>query len=86
MTDRQMQQPEQSVSPDRSPRTRRIVVPTVVFVVCAALVTLPTWTVVFAGAQWPLAAQLAGSAVALAVFVALPAAMSEISVLTLVAG
>ncbi|KZE99947.1 MULTISPECIES: metallophosphoesterase [unclassified Rhodococcus (in: high G+C Gram-positive bacteria)] len=77
MTDRQTQRPEQSVSPDGStrPRSRRVVVPTVVLVVCAALVGLPAWTVVFAGAQWPSAAQSVGSAVAVAAFVALPAAM-----------
>ncbi|KAA0922524.1 metallophosphoesterase [Rhodococcus sp. ANT_H53B] len=77
MADRQTQRPEQSVSPDGStrPRARRVVVPTVVLVVCAALVGLPAWTVVFAGAQWPAAAQSVGSAVAVAAFVALPAAM-----------
>ncbi|MDV6305688.1 MULTISPECIES: metallophosphoesterase [Rhodococcus] len=77
MTDRQTQRPEQSVSPDGStrPRARRVVVPTVVLVVCAVLVGLPAWTVVFAGAQWPAAAQSVGSAVAVAAFVALPAAM-----------
>ena len=77
MTDRQTQHPERSPSPDRRvrPHTRRIVVSTVVFVVCAALFALPTWTVVFAGTQWPPAAQVVGTLVGVAAFVALPAAM-----------
>ncbi|OZC96297.1 metallophosphoesterase [Rhodococcus sp. 06-235-1A] len=74
MTEEQTQDPGQASSPHR-PRHRRIVVPTVVFVVCALLFALPTWTVVFAGAQWPPVVTAIGTVVAVAAFVALPAAM-----------
>ncbi|MDV6264795.1 metallophosphoesterase [Rhodococcoides yunnanense] len=74
MTDRQTQHSDRSASPQRSGR-RRIVVPTVVFSVCAALLALPTWTVVFAGAQWEVAAQVVGTSVAVAAFLALPTSM-----------
>ncbi|WP_415973590.1 metallophosphoesterase [Rhodococcus sp. 077-4] len=77
MTDRQTQHPEQSASAGRSarPRTRRVVVSTVVFVVCIVLFALPAWTVVFAGSQWPPAVRVVGTVVAFVAFVALPAAM-----------
>ncbi|QII05456.1 metallophosphoesterase [Rhodococcoides fascians A25f] len=74
MTDHQTQHPDRSASPGRS-RRRRIVVPTVVFSVCAVLFALPTWTVVFAGAQWGSAVQVVGTSVAVAAFLALPTSM-----------
>ncbi|OZC46590.1 metallophosphoesterase [Rhodococcus sp. WWJCD1] len=74
MTDRRTQQPDRPASPSRS-RRRRIVVPTVVFSVCAVLFALPTWTVVFAGAQWGSAVQVVGTSVAAAAFLALPTSM-----------
>ncbi|MCJ0980300.1 metallophosphoesterase [Rhodococcus sp. ARC_M12] len=77
MTDRQTQHPERSASPDRQvrPRRRRILLPAVVFGVCAALFAVPTWTVVFAGTQWPVVAQVVGTVVAVVAVVALPTAM-----------
>ncbi|MBY4129124.1 metallophosphoesterase [Rhodococcus fascians] len=74
MTDRSTQHPDRSASPHPS-RRRRIVVPTTVFGVCAVLFALPTWTVVFAGAQWASAAQVVLTSVSVVAFLALPASM-----------
>ncbi|MGV8874559.1 MAG: metallophosphoesterase [Rhodococcus sp. (in: high G+C Gram-positive bacteria)] len=74
MTDRQTTHDDRSTSPDR-PRGRRIVVPALVFGICAVLFAVPTWTVVFAGAQWAPAARIGATVVALVAFVALPTSM-----------
>ncbi|MFY2788708.1 metallophosphoesterase [Rhodococcus sp. KRD162] len=74
MTDRQQQDTDRSAAPNRGNR-RRIVVPVMVFGVCAVLFGLPTWTVVFAGAQWPAIVRVLGTVVAVGALLALPAAM-----------
>ena len=53
-------------------RWRRL---TVVFAILLLLFGLPWWTVLFAGAQWPVAAVVAGSVVFAAAFAGLPAMM-----------
>ncbi|CCQ15520.1 Metallophosphoesterase [Rhodococcus sp. AW25M09] len=74
MTDRQAQHEDRPTSPE-SPRRRRIVLPAIVFGVCAVLFALPTWTVVFAAAHWAPAVRVGGTVLAVAAFAALPTAM-----------
>ena len=74
MTDRSTQHPDRSASPQAS-RRRRIMVPAIVFVVCTVLFALPSWTIVFAGAQWVSVAQVVGTSIAVVAFLALPTSM-----------